>query len=426
MRGHAHLFSRDGVLPLARRGARLSDEQAQMRQSMRASSTKDPCTVPSCSASKVVTHLAGLVAALAVFFGSVEGASADLVAPKRNLPRTPEIALRRAIPSVSKEMSEVQANIEEVGRYLRIPQRKPWDSMQDNVDKSKAILESPSLILKKVPVQDQPVVTELLNQMQKDLRGLSAAVDARDADVTSFRVADVLDKVGTVKTLQMPDLPFKIPSKYVNLPRLTGRATAEAQIQRPSKNGPLQTINGEEQSTIKLEIVLDGYSAPLTAGRFAQSIKRGVFNNVVLQKGQSAVFATGDGSKGGGTSTDVELPLEFKPVDDIEPRYKAPLDVQSGEEIPTIPLSVPGAIAMSRSQQAGLSDPYTFFFYLFDRQSAGLGGVSFDEGEFSVLGYVVTGEELLNNIKTGDVLTSLKLTSGSERLIETGATAAES
>jgi hypothetical protein len=34
-----------------------------------------------------------------------------------------------------------------------------------------------------------------------------------------------------------------------------------------------------------------------------------------------------------------------------------------------------------------------FFIYAFDKRSAGLGGMAFEEGEFSVFGYVVRGEE---------------------------------
>jgi len=95
--------------------------------------------------------------------------------------------------------------------------------------------------------------------------------------------------------------------------------------------------------------------------------------------------------------------------------YRAPLDVQSGEAIPTIPLSINGSVAMAKSND-GQSDKEQFFIYLFDKRSAGLGGLSFEEGEFSVFGYVTKGEEYLGSIGTDAVITSAKVTSGEDKL----------
>lgn len=48
---------------------------------------------------------------------------------------------------------------------------------------------------------------------------------------------------------------------------------------------------------------------------------------------------------------------------------------------------------------------------------AGLGGLSFDEGQFSVFGYTTVGREILSEIRTGDVVRSAKLIGGSDRLV---------
>ncbi|XP_058220653.1 peptidyl-prolyl cis-trans isomerase CYP37, chloroplastic-like [Rhododendron vialii] len=63
------------------------------------------------------------------------------------------------------------------------------------------------------------------------------------------------------------------------------------------------------------------------------------------------------------------------------------------------------------------SSPYQFFFYLYDKRSAGLGGLSFDEGQFSVFGYTTVGRETLPTIKTGDLIRSAKLVEGQDRLV---------
>ena len=65
----------------------------------------------------------------------------------------------------------------------------------------------------------------------------------------------------------------------------------------------------------------------------------------------------------------------------FEPVYRVPLDVFGGGDLPVLPLSVYGAAAMSRGTGGNDSDPTTFFFYRFSRNSAGLGGLAFDEGQ---------------------------------------------
>lgn len=87
-------------------------------------------------------------------------------------------------------------------------------------------------------------------------------------------------------------------------------------------------------------------------------------------------------------------------------------------ELPVLPLSVYGALAMAHSEASEeYSSPYQFFFYLYDKRSAGLGGISFDEGQFSVFGYTTTGRDILPQIKTGDVIRSAKLIEGQDRLV---------
>ena len=70
---------------------------------------------------------------------------------------------------------------------------------------------------------------------------------------------------------------------------------------------------------------------------------------------------------------------------------------------------------MARSSD-GQSDKEQFFVYLFDKRSAGLGGLSFEEGEFAVFGYVTKGEEYLGSIGTNARITSAKVTSGGDKL----------
>ena len=98
--------------------------------------------------------------------------------------------------------------------------------------------------------------------------------------------------------------------------------------------------------------------------------------------------------------------------------YRLPLDVRGGE-LPVLPLSVRGSVAMGRLEEVdGFMSGEEFFIYKFDPTQAGLAGLSFEEGEFAVFGYVTTGmEEVVARLETGDRIVSAKIVSGLDRLV---------
>lgn len=62
-------------------------------------------------------------------------ANAVLYSPDTKVPRTGELALRRAIPANPK-MKAAQDSLEDISYLLRIPQRKPYGTMEANVKKA--------------------------------------------------------------------------------------------------------------------------------------------------------------------------------------------------------------------------------------------------------------------------------------------------
>ena len=121
-----------------------------------------------------------------------------------------------------------------------------------------------------------------------------------------------------------------------------------------------------------------------------------------------------------GVPSEATLPLEILPAGAFEPLYRSPLDVAGGE-LPLLPLSVYGALAASRPSGAPPSEASAseFFVFLYSRQQAGLGGLAFEEGEFSVFGYA-TGPNaavLLPQISQEDVIVRTRVVSGRERLV---------
>lgn len=164
-----------------------------------------------------------------------------------------------------------------------------------------------------------------------------------------------------------------------------------------------------------IEITLDGYSAPLTAGNFAYNVIHKIYDGMILHVDGTSILGVAGGNQGSEVSEHRELPLEILAKGDFEPTYRSPLDVQGGE-IPVLPLSLNGAVSMTKSEKPGIVSDKDFFIYKYQRQQSGLAGLSFDEGQFPVFGYVTQGGRNLSRIEEGDIVTKAVLLSGKDKL----------
>ncbi|XP_042520907.1 peptidyl-prolyl cis-trans isomerase CYP37, chloroplastic isoform X2 [Macadamia integrifolia] len=295
----------------------------------------------------------------------ISAAEAVLYSPDTKVPRTGELALRKAIPANSN-MKAMQESLEEISFLLRIPQRKPFGTMEGNVKRAlKIATDEKESILGSIPTdlkEKGSVLYASLIDGKGGLLNLLESIKDKDPDRVSVGLASSLDTVADLELLQ---------------------------------------------------VVIDGYSAPLTAGNFAKLVVDGAYDGVKLNCVNQAVLSDNGVEKNKG----YDIPLEIMPSGQFEPLYRTTLSVQDGE-LPVLPLSVYGAVAMAHSEVSeDSSSPYQFFFYLYDKRNAGLGGLSFDEGQFSVFGYTTLGRDILSQINTGDVIRSARLVEGRDRLI---------
>ncbi|PRQ31391.1 putative peptidylprolyl isomerase [Rosa chinensis] len=349
-------------------------------------------------------------------FWPISPANAVLYSPDTKVPRTGELALRRAIPA-NTNMKAMQDSLEEILYLLRIPQRKPYGTMEGNVKKAlKIATDEKDSILASVPTDLREKASTLhasLIDGKNGLQVLLGYIKDKDADKVSVALASSLDTIAELELLQAPGLSFLLPEQYQRYPRLTGRGTVELIIEKGYGSTFSPEAGGEPRKTASIQVVIDGYSAPLTAGNFAKLVSDGAYNGAKLSSTDQAILSDSGLDKNSGSS----VPLEIKPSGQFEPLYRTKLDVQDGE-LPVLPLSVYGSVAMAHSEASDeYSSPYQFFFYLYDKRNAGLGGLSFDEGEFSVFGYTTVGKDILSQIKTGDVIRSAKLVEGQDRLV---------
>jgi cyclophilin family peptidyl-prolyl cis-trans isomerase len=344
--------------------------------------------------------------------------------PTQQLPRNADVALRRAIPIVNAPTGRVQERLEQILFLLRIPQRKPWGDMASALASSQAALVSDrDSILGAVPAAEREAAAATLASLAVKLERLQAAVAQQDADVTALRASQALADLAALEIAQAPGLPYLLPTQYASRPRLVGRAVVELTVARGggSRFEPLSDGAGP-QPTGRLVVTLDGYNAPLSSANFAALVAKGFFDGVPLSGSQAdeTLFALPAAAPPPPFSP--TLPLELRSTSEFEPRYRAPLDVIDSGELPVLPLSVYGALAWARGTEGNDSSASQFFFFRFARQTAGLGGAAFDEGQYAVFGYVTEGNEILKQLRTGDVIKNARLVSGAERLVTPPAT----
>ena len=202
--------------------------------------------------------------------------------------------------------------------------------------------------------------------------------------------------------------PYQVPSEYSNLPQLKGRATVE-----------MATDKGN------ITLVVDGYSAPVTAGNFVDLVQRGFYNNLEFTRSEeSYVLQAGDppGADAGfidpKTGNYRAIPLEILVRGDSAPTYGITLE-EAGRyrDQPVLPFSAYGAVAMARPEPEPNGGSSQFFFFLFDSELTPAGRNLLD-GRYTVFGYLVDGKQVLENLKAGDKIQSAKVIKGIDNLVE--------
>lgn len=192
-------------------------------------------------------------------------------------------------------------------------------------------------------------------------------------------------------------------------PRLTGKATV------------VMMVNSQP-----ITVELDGTNAPVTAGNFMDLIQRGVYDGTrfhrVITSPQPFVAQGGDPKSkdpnvpntglGSGnfmdpqTKQDRYIPLEIMPSGGKAPIYSQTFKTAKIATSPELPHRK-GAIAMARTP---IPDSASAQFYF------ALADLEFLDGDYAVFGYVTEGMDVVEGIKQGDVIESVKVTKGAEQL----------
>jgi peptidylprolyl isomerase len=313
--------------------------------------------------------------------------------------------LRYALPIENQAVRNVQASLEDIAIQLR---GKRWSPINRDITKADVILSNrPEKVLADIPEEQKPQAEAIIAAMKDDIISLREAVETKDKEAIWIERGKILDKVGELERMMVKGFPFEVPSEYSNLPQLKGRATVE-----------IATNKGE------MTLVVDGYSAPVTAGNFVDLVQRGFYDDLAITRTEDFYVQTGDppGPEEGfidpKTGEYRAIPLEVLVRGEEEPIYGLTLE-QAGMYLdePVLPFSAYGAVAMARPGDDPNGGSSQFFFFKFDSELTPP-GFNVMDGRYAVFGYVVEGKEVLDKLELGDTIESAKVVQGAENLVE--------
>ncbi|WP_448525662.1 peptidylprolyl isomerase [Parathermosynechococcus lividus] len=330
--------------------------------------------------------------------------------PQGNAVTDPKALLRLALPINNPTARELQGDLEQISFLVR---GKQWSKIASNISKAKAIVrDRADELLSSIAPEQQDKAKALLADLTDSLERLQTAAETKDRSQLLPAKAAALDLVGDLEAMMVQDYNYTPPKEYAHLPQLRGRATVV-----------METSKGN------LTIVVDGYSAPLTAGNFIDLVQRHFYDGLPFTRAEeSYVLQAGDppGPEDGFIDPQTKqyraIPLEILVEGDKSPLYGITLeDAGRYLEHPVLPFSAYGTLALARPNDDPNGGSSQFFFLLFEPELTPA-GLNLLDGRYAVFGYVIEGEETLRQLRQGDKILSVKVVDGLENLVQPAAT----
>lgn len=317
-----------------------------------------------------------------------------------------ESLLQYSLPIDNPPVRKLQSSLEDIATQLRARQR--WNVIRSDVKTAARVLQrQEDEILASIAPDKQDQAKKLLDEIQTGIDDLKDIVEVQDKEGTWIRRGELVSQLGDLEALMVDEFPFEIPEEYSELPRLKGRATIE-----------METNKGN------LTLVVDGYSAPITAGNFVDLVQRDFYDGLpFIRSEQNYVLQAGDppGPEDGfvdpETGVERTIPLEIKPKSEKEPIYGFTFEeLGLYNTQPELPFSAYGTVAMARPENDNNGGSSQFFFFLFEPDLTPAGANLLD-GRYAVFGYVIEGKDVLEDLQAEDKIISAKVTQGLDNLV---------
>lgn len=339
-----------------------------------------------------------------------------------------ESLLRYGLPlkkSVDKDARKLQIAVESIKDDLRT---KRISSAVQDVQQAKRLIGAKSADAIASAASNKDEVLTRLDQMASQLQPLESVLQAigppgspqeRDAlNEAMARQARSAELLSEIEARLVDPPPLKtVPAEFKSSPRLSGRARVKMVFKKgPAAESQQFDVDGTLYDKAVLEMIIDGYNAPLTAGNFLDLIKNKFYDGMPVQRADGFVVQTGDPDGPNGPLVGYgqkspkdpprTIPLELKFVGESDPVYGATSeDLGKGAAATSLPFQAYGALGMARDEFEPDSASSQFFFLLFDSDLTPAGKNLLD-GRYANFGYTVKGDEFLKDIAEGDLIQS--------------------
>ncbi|KAI0564962.1 Peptidylprolyl isomerase [Gracilaria domingensis] len=349
---------------------------------------------------------------------AAKGGGASFFNASGDVIKDPESLLRWSLPISNKPVREVQAGFEAAVNDTR---GLKWPKIDNDLKRAQMVLNNQvGKILMDVPEERIDEATQILAKVSDQIPAIESAVTEKNADKLIKNAKEVLRNIGKVEELMVTGFPFKVPEEYLTLPRLLGRATVELVV-RKAEDEPFD-IEGTIYKEGKMTLVLDGYSAPLSAGTFVDLVNKGFYNETAIIRSDGFVIQGGKPQKGEGyvdkeSGKIRQVPLEVFARGDNEPTYGITLEEDGrGTSSTVLPFTSYGTLALAREEFEPNTASSQFFWFLFEPDLTPAGRNLMD-GSWAVFGYTTQGENFLKGLQKGDRIVSATVVDGIQNLV---------
>ncbi len=317
----------------------------------------------------------------------------------------PNAILRYSLPIDNDNIRKLQGDLEDLSEQLR---SKRWSTISRDLKDAIFILNyRRSDILDSIPEALHSRSEILMDKIAEGVEEIQEFAKAKDRDPIYLKRREILGYVTELEESMVTGFPYEVPEEYAYLPQLLGRALVE-----------LETTKGN------IDIVVDGYSAPVNGGNFVDLVQRGFYDGLSFDKAEVNFLQAGDppGPEAGfidpNTGEYRAIPLEILVAGDDEPTYKDTLE-ELGRylDAPIIPFNAYGAVALAHPNGNPNGGSSQFFFFKFDTELTPP-GFNLMDGRYSVFGYTVKGKDIIEELTTSDKIISAKVVHGLENLVQ--------